>query len=225
MSSQEHLRAEAGLLLVRKQLDLSCKQFLASAFQRKHPSPNTVRLSTVTRPGGKNVVHTPQPRFGDSVRPFMFDDGILPKISHKKTLSALHTATVSANKAKLVNKLLGTVPPEINPIEDTLPRRTRTTLCQVRSSYCNKFETYQARNCQAPSNLCLAYRSGPHTLEHLFACTFFPTNFNNRDLWSHPREAADFLKSMPSFSHLTLNPPLPPPPPEPPPLAQNPTDG
>jgi hypothetical protein len=189
----EHLHAEDGFLSVSEQLVLACKQFLASAFQWKHPSHNTVRLPTGTHSGRREIIHTLQSRFGKSVRPFLNREGVLLEISNRRTLSALHTAAVTASKAKLVNKLLGRVSTDFNLIEDTLPRRTRTTLSQVRSTYCNKLESYQARVGQPPSDLYPACRSTPHTSEYLFNCTSFPKNLNKLDLWSHPQETADFL--------------------------------
>jgi hypothetical protein len=70
----------------------------------------TLRRSWEQPTSWKDIVHTLQSRFGDSVRPFLNDEGVLPAISHKHTLNALHTAlqtvAVRASKAKLVNKLL-----------------------------------------------------------------------------------------------------------------------
>jgi hypothetical protein len=81
MASPEHLRAEAGMLSVGEQLNLACSQYLINANTNLHPSHDTVRLPTGTRPGRKDVVHTLQSRFGHTVEPFLNDDGVVPKIS------------------------------------------------------------------------------------------------------------------------------------------------
>jgi hypothetical protein len=53
-------------------------------------------------------------------------------------------------------------------------------------------------------------------MNHLFECPDVPNDLNVRALWNSPRGAADFLWSLPSLSHLPVNPPFPRPPPEPP---------
>jgi hypothetical protein len=221
MASPEYLQAEAGMLSISRQLNLACSQYLINASTNLHPSHDTVRLPTGTRPSRKDVVHTLQSRFGHTVEPFLNDDGVVPEISRKRALKSLHTKAVVETKAKLISKLLGTVAPDIDPSESTLLRRTRTTFSQVRSIYCNKLKSYQARIGPDPDDLCPACTNATHTSEHLFNCISFPTNLTKRDLWSHPQEAADFLRSMPSFGHLPINLPLPPPSPEPPPAVQD----
>jgi hypothetical protein len=96
--------------------------------------------------------------------------------------------------------------PPIDPSEKTLPRRTRTTLNQLRSTYCNCLRTFQARIGTAPDDLCPACQGTPHTTRHLFSCPLFPTKLTIYDLWKRPREVADFLRTQPAFSHLPPNP-------------------
>jgi hypothetical protein len=221
MASVDHLLAETELLPVKDHLGLICKQFLANASQVDHPSHETIKLPTGTRPGRKAVAHTLQSRYGHEVEPFL-QDGILPPAAVKRTLKEIHTKVVADHKRTLVNKVLGSSPPPVDPSEQTLGRPTRCTLTQLRSDYCKNLKTYQARIGTAPNDLCPECLSVPHTSKHVFNCPSLPTSLTVRSLWSHPREAADFLRSSTSFANLPPNPPLPRPPPEPPPIARAP---
>jgi hypothetical protein len=133
-SSQDHLLAETKLLPISENLNLICSQFLASASRANHPSHSTIKQPTGARPGRKSIVHTLQSRFGHVVEPFL-RDGVLPEADYEKTISAIHTNTVAANKRSLTNKLLGRAPPDVNPEELLLPRLTQCTLCQLRSTF------------------------------------------------------------------------------------------
>jgi hypothetical protein len=153
MASQDHLLAECQFLPVAAELDLACSQFLASASRATHPSNATINKPTGTRSGRKGIVHTLQSRFGHVVSPFLNDNGVLREIAYKRTINAIHTATVTKNKRALKNKLLGTTPPEINPSEETLPCKSRTTLMQLQSTYCKDLKSYQARIGFSPDNV------------------------------------------------------------------------
>ena len=220
MADTDHLLAETDMLPVDEQLGLACKQFLASAHRRDHPSHSVVKLHSGVRPNRKDIIHTLQSRYLDTIEPFLNEDGVLPKIAYKRCINGIHTSVVSSCKQKLVNKVLGTVPPDIDPSESTLPRRSRTTLTQLRSLHCNNLKSYQAKIGTSQDDICPICREAPHTTRHLFECPAAPTNLSVLDLWKKPQEAADFLRTLPDFNHLPVNPPLPPPPPEPPPAAR-----
>ena len=211
MSSRDHLLAETQLLPVSAHLDLTCTQFLACAMVADHPSHATVNLPSGNRCGRKDIVHTLQSRFGGAVQPFL-KDGVLPPANLKKALNTIHTAAVDASKRSLSSKLLGRPPPDIDPSEGTLPRRSRVTLGRLRSTYCKDLKSFQKTINSSPDDICPACRGAPHTTEHVFDCSALPTDLSVIDLWKRPREAASFLRSTPSFDYL---PPNPRPPPEP----------
>jgi hypothetical protein len=206
MASQDHLLAKTEILPVAAELDLVCFQFLASASRRDHPSHAVVNMLTGTRPGRKEIVHTLQSRFGHVVRPFLNDDGVLPEVLYKRTINAIHTSAVARSKCALKNRVLGTAPPDINPIESSLPRRSRTTLLQLRSDFCKDLKSFQARIGSSPDDMCLHCRGASHMTAHLFTCPAAPTTLTIRDMWSHPHETVDHLRSFSSFDHLPTNP-------------------
>jgi hypothetical protein len=218
-ASTDHLLAETELLPVSEHLGMVCSQFLACASVASHPSHETVRLPTGSRKGRKKIVHMLQSRFGHVVEPFTAD-GVLSGVSLKRTLESIHTSVVSRNKQKLYNKVLGGVPPEVDPSEQTLHRRSRCSLTKIRSGEYIGLKTYQKRIGTSLDYICPACRGAPHTTQHLFSCPSAPTDLNVRDLWKHPRESNTFISSLPAFINLPPTPPLPPPPPWPPPADQ-----
>ena len=96
-----------------------------------------------------------------------------------------HIHTKSVKELITTNKTLNTVPPEINNSDKTLPRKTRTTLAQLRSSYSNYLNSYKHRinpeiedkypHCQVP-----------HTTIHIFKCPNNIKTLEVRDLWTNP---------------------------------------
>ena len=147
-------------------------------------------------------------------------DGIIMDSNCKKINSSLHTATVAAAVCEAgINAVLGQYPPSVNPEEESLPRIHRCTLRQLRSGKCARLQSYLHRIGKADDNLCPECGIAVHSTNHLFDCPVFPTDLRVKDLWYHPREAANFISSLPSFiRHLPPVPPLPPSiPPEPPP--------
>ena len=89
--------------------------------------------------------------------------------------------------------------------ETNLPRSYRSTLSQLRSSFCSSFYSYRERIGLVPSPLCPSCGLMPHTTVHVFSCSSHPTLLTELDLWEHPRLASEFLSSLPSFDlHLFL---------------------
>jgi hypothetical protein len=147
----------------------------------------------------------------------------MPEVTYKRSLNAIHTAVVSRNKQALTNRILGCTPPEVNPIERNLPWQSRWVLNQLRSDFCSCLQSYQALLGNSPDDLCPLCCRASHTTEHLFSCPSTPTNLTVHNLWSKPFEVAEFLRSLPFFTHLPPNTSFPQPP-MPPPMAQAPVD-
>jgi hypothetical protein len=180
MASEEHL-AETKLLSVKKHLKLICMQFLTSAFHIDRPSHSVIKRPTGERKGRKEEIHMLQLRFGYAIDHFL-KDGVLPEADYKKTINSSHTSVVAAEESLLVNKLLGTLPPDISPEEVTLGCCARTTLTQLRSTHCNDLNSYKARIGSSPNDLCPEWGVASHTVEQIFHCPSNPTNFTKHDL-------------------------------------------
>ena len=143
--------------------------------------------------------------------PFL-TDGVIAVGSYKKALKDIHTKVVSeAVEHQSHNPILDRPPPNIHEEETLLPRNIRSTLSQLRSSHCQRLKSFQHRIGKTPDELCPECGILPHTSSHLFSCLSHPTSLNPVDLWENPWEVAQFLTTLPQFSHL------PPPGPRPPP--------
>ena len=212
MASVDHLHEETEMLPVQEHLSLICSQYLARALQPTNPSHDVVTSSS----GSRDMKQTLQSRFLHVVAPHL-SNGVLPPAEYGTTIKSLHTGAVAASKSLLSpNRVLQTTSPQIAPEETNLPRPYRSTLSQLRSSFCSSLHSYRERIGLVPSPLCPSCGLAPHTTVHVFSCSSHPTPLTELDLWERPRLASEFLSSLPFFDL----PSLPPPPPEPPPDGQ-----
>jgi hypothetical protein len=93
-------------------------------------------------------------------------------------MRTIHTNTVAEVKRKLVNKVLGRAPPDVDLSKITLRHLTRTTLSQVCSVYYKELKSYQHIIGSSPNDLCPIRQSASHTTKHLFECLDAPINPN-----------------------------------------------
>ena len=93
------------------------------------------------------------------------------------------------------NKLLNGPTPDIDKTEETLDRRTRRTLAQLRTNKSPLLMTYRHKidPDNFPSDLCPLCRRQPHDTGHLFDCTEIPTRLTIRDLWQNPVAVSGLL--------------------------------
>ena len=211
MSSWQHLHNEAKILSVGEHCRMLAAQHLAMTLQQNHPS-----FIAVSRPPGlRDKKPTLQSAFLDDVRPHLVD-GVVPRGQLSLVRKQLHTSFVSNSIAlNTPNPLLGTPPPPVHPSESSLPRACRSTLAQLRSSYCSYLKDYQHRIGNSPTPDCPDCNNNHvQDVRHLFECDANHTTLAVRDLWDNPRRVARFLSSLPSFAHLPplLRPPQRPPP-------------
>ena len=212
MANLHHLHAETKTLPVREELDLLCKQYLASSLRTAHPSHQQV----ISEPGPRadRRVGTLRSKFLPSIQ-HLLTNGITPPSDYKCILKELHTSSVQSYlHSAPPNKVLLAPPPAIADEETRLPRHFRTTLSQLRSGYCARLNGYRQRIGLTSSDLCLECELAPHTVSHLFSCQSHPTLLSPEDLWLRPVEVASLLGNMTAFDGLPpLEPPVPPPPP------------
>ena len=92
------------------------------------------------------------------------------------------------------NPVLGIPAPKINDSEKTLPRKTRSTLAQLRSGHSTFLNNFLAKiNSTKYVDSCPKCGQSPHNTPHLFNCPADPTSFTPRILWEDPPAAAAFL--------------------------------
>ena len=113
----------------------------------------------------------------------------------KKNKRRLHTATVSKHLADTpIHPLINSKPPEVHKSEESLSRKIRRTLAQLRAvkspilkDYLHHIGAEEDPNCP----LCGQER---HTTAHLFRCTRIPTDLAPIDLWRRPVLVAELLE-------------------------------
>ena len=93
------------------------------------------------------------------------------------------------------NKILNEQPPQIHPSEETLTRKYRTTLAQLRTNKSPMLISYKNKIDQTtyPSPLCPLCNTITHDTTHLFNCYKIPTNLNTHDLWTSPCQVTELL--------------------------------
>jgi hypothetical protein len=113
-------------------------------------------------------------------------------------MTTIHTTLVKNYlENRSPNAILQQIPPEINNNEETLPRKTRRTLAQLRAnespfllSYMNKISSQTHSSPYCP----LCNGNIIHDTKHLFTCTSINTNLNPIDLWHNPLAVALLLQ-------------------------------
>ena len=220
MASVDHLHMEAGVLTVREHLDMLCAQYLASSLQPNHPSYPVVTADS----GPRTMKYTLQRRYSAEVESFKDESGAIE--DPKMALDTIHRRAVDESiRARGNNRVLGTPAPRINEEEQTVPRKTRRTLSQLRSGFCPSLEDYRLRIGLSTSNLCPCCRQEEHSVQHVFECSAYPTDLQPLDLWLRPVLVAEFLRTLPFFDLPGEERPPPEPPPPPVPLQTERTPG
>ena len=216
MADIHHLHTETKILPIDTHLRMLCGQFLVSSLRTHHPSYCHVTASS--GPRADRRIPTLQSRFLGDVQHYL-EEGVTPPDSYDQIIRDIHRTTVSNFRSLPVpNKLLNRPPPEISEEEVGLPRHYRTTLFQLRSSYCSRLLSYRHRVGLSDTDTCPECSREPHTAQHLFECPSHPTPLTPESLWTHSVEVAALLGGMSAFDELpplVLSPPRPPP--EPPP--------
>ena len=187
MSDPDHLHQETKVLPVRRHNDLLSKQFLLACHRDTH-----VNHPLVLRPPPSRHIKNSLSLEYD-VTDLVPDRG-LDLAAYRRGAVSLHTEAVrSAIGSYAPNKILGAPPPEVHKDERLLPRRTRTSLAQLRSGYCKLLNSYMSRIDGAVADRCPDCGGTPHTTNHLFNCPIKPTTLSVVSLWRDPAAAADFL--------------------------------
>ena len=201
MTAVDHLQAEAKMMGVQDHCEMLSQQFLLATTLPDHPNHSNIDAAPP-----RLMKSTLRTRFADSVRP-LTADGVTDSVSYKQGLKTIHTNCVATTIRKQTNnKVLNAPAPRINKTETSLPRKTRTTLAQLRSGYATTLNSYLHRinPTTYPTDACPNCSSAPHTTAHLFQCSANPTDLEPRILWEDPPAAAVFL-DLPTNQDLDLD--------------------
>ena len=139
----------------------------------------------------KKTLHS---AYRQDILPFA-PDGVSEPNNIKHGLKTLHTTCVqNAIERQLPNQVLNAPAPVVDKTEEILPRKTRTTLAQLRSGYSPFLQSYMAKiNPTEHNDRCPKCKTEPHTTSHLFSCIADTTQLTVQSLWEDPVAAANFL--------------------------------
>jgi len=189
ISSTDHIHNEAEIMPVKHHCEMISKQYLLSTQLDRHP----VKVDLTKEPPLRTMKHTLKSRYGEYVQDLL-PSNHLEEDLYKGKLKEIHTMEVQNSIANLGNNpVLNAQAPKIHKDEKNLPRITRSTLSQLRSSHSIILNSYKARLDPTVSNICPDCSVEPHTTAHLFSCPGKPTHLTVRALWDNPLEAATFL--------------------------------
>ena len=185
-----HLHDETLTLPIREHLQIHISQYQQNTHYPSHPLHkhttyfNTLRLKhpvfSTTAATQHTFPHTPTSHYN----------------RHKTNKRHMHTYIVSRHLAtRGNNKILRTPPPHIISSEEILPRITRRTLAQPRTTKSPFLKSYlhKVDAKTHPSPLCPFCNIHTHATHHLFNCTHIRTTLSPLDLWTDPAEVMERL--------------------------------
>ena len=185
----DHLHAESKIMPVKEHCQMLSKQFLLQTQLPNHP--NSCNLNYTKPP--RTMKRTLLTEYGTEISNMIPEEG-LNSDNYKANLKHIHTESVRAVIANQANSIVLDEPaPSIDISERELPRRTRTILSQLRSSYSSHLKTFLHSIGVSDNPNCPDCNTELHTTNHLFNCTSKPTDLTARSLWNHPVRAARFL--------------------------------
>ena len=184
-SDIDHLHEETKVLPVRDHSTLLTKQYLANTYVPAHPG-----FKNLDRPPSARNLKPTLLKYKEDIR-VRYEAGL----SRKHVLQSLHSEAVTAALDNLgPNKVLGDRPPEINKEEEQLSRKARTELARLRAGYSRNLMSYMSSIDEEVQDKCPKCNATPHNTVHLFNCRMDPTNLTATDLWTKPKEVAEFLQ-------------------------------
>ena len=117
----------------------------------------------------------------------------LSNTSYKSAISSIHQDAVRTVIESRSSQLLKGRPPPIATAEQTLPRKTRTILAQLRTGHSRIFGQYMNRIDPTERNHCHNCGHSPHDIHHLFDCPWKPTTLTVESLWTAPDKTVKHL--------------------------------
>ena len=164
MSSQDHLHQESMVMPIWQHSELLTKQFLAGSFLPNNPGHQHLNRQPPPRRMKETLLKYESEVANQYTLPATQDE-------YKKVLKSIHTASVKKSiEDAAPNRVLQSLPPAINPAEQSLSRRARTGLAQLRSGFSRKLKSYLHRMDETVTDQCPKCSASPHNTAHLFNC-------------------------------------------------------
>ena len=148
MADVAELHQEARELLVRQQNELIFRQFAMSCHLPQYPCHKLGHRSRDYRSERRRSLIG---RLRPNIQQCLAEEP-LSHISHKSIISSIHQDAVRTAIESISSKLLNGRPPPIATVEQTLPRKTRTRLAQLRTGHSRIARQYMNRIDQTARN-------------------------------------------------------------------------
>ena len=151
---------------VRQHNELISQQFAIVCHLPQHPSHQLCRRPQADRPERRRYLID---RFRPNILQYLAEDP-LSNTSYKSAISSIHQDVVTTVIESSSSKLLNGRSPPIATAEQTLPRRTRTILAQLRTGHSRILCQYMNSIDTTARNHCHDCGHSPHDTHHLFDC-------------------------------------------------------
>ena len=187
MAAMDHLHRETKVLPVKVHTQMITKQYLAACHLPGHPGREQLSRPPSIRNHKPTIL-----QYREEIGSYFTNSN--DETTYKAAIKCIHKKTVAATLSSYPpNKVLGTAPPEINPEEEDLPRKSRSLLSQLRSGYSKLLNSYNHRLNENTPDSCPKCSTSPHTTTHLFSCPDTPTELTPLSLWLQPKTTANYL--------------------------------
>ena len=189
MADVAELHQEAQELPVRQHSELISQKFAIACHLPQHPCHQLCHRPPDDRPERRRSLIG---RFRPNIQQYLADEP-LSNTSYKSAISSIHQDAVRTAIDSSTSKLLNSRSSPIVTVEQTLPRKTRTILAQLRTGHSRILGQYINRIDPTARNHCNNCGQSPHDTHHLFDCPSKPTTLTVESLWTPPTETAKHL--------------------------------
>ena len=189
MADVTELHKEARVLPVRQHNELIFQQFAIACHLPQHPCHQLCHRPPDDRPERRRSLIS---RLKSNIQQYLAEEP-LSNTSYKSAISSIHQDVVRIVIERSSSKLFNGRPPTIATAEQTLPRKTRTILAQLRTGHSRILGQYMDRIDPTARNHCHNCGHSHHDTHDLFDCPSKPTTLTVESLWTAPTETAKHL--------------------------------
>ena len=186
MADVTELHQEARELPVRQHNDLISQQFAMACHPPQHPCHQLCHRPPDDRPERRRYLIG---RLRPNIQKYLAEES-LSNTSYMSAICSIHQDAVRTVIESSSSRLLNGRPLPIATAEQTLPRKTKTTLAQLRTGNRRILCQYVFRIDPTARNHCNRCGHSPHDTHHLVDCPSKPTTLTAESLWTAPAETA-----------------------------------
>ena len=193
-TNTQHLHKETKTLPLSNHIKLHASQLRQKALLPIHPLHNLTNQAKGPRKMKQTIFENWN---GKTINISNNENIPITADSISQNLKEIHTMTVKECLLTYKpNPIIALPAPDINQSEQTLPRKTRRILAQLRTNKSPILKTYlhsiDPKN--HPSPICPLCNSQDHNTQHLFSCPKINTSLTTLDLWDDPVAVATLLQ-------------------------------